>query len=133
MTGRVEYGAGICRRSARKRPSSPRLFGQSRDRFTLLPAVPLPMIYVASSAEAVVEVTKSVRPLQVTFLPFAHRWPRMSGLTVSECVLPTQLGRLDRYASGVRFRKYSSPIGIVRFKATTCRCSVALGSSSPRS
>ena len=43
-----------------------------------------------SSAEAVGEVTKSVRRLQVTFLPFARRWPRMSGLTVSECVLPTQ-------------------------------------------
>jgi hypothetical protein len=45
------------------------------------------------SAEAIVEVTKSVRRLQVTFLPFAHRWPRMSGLTVSECVLPTHKGQ----------------------------------------
>ena len=41
------------------------------------------------SVFADVEMTTSVRLLQVAYLTFAHRWPRMSGLTVSECVLPT--------------------------------------------
>ena len=35
------------------------------------------------SAFADIEVTKSVRRLQVAFLPFAHLLPRMSALTVS--------------------------------------------------
>jgi len=57
-----------------------------------------------SSAFADIEVTKSVRRLQVTFLPFAHRWPRMSGLTVSECVLPTHFCRSDQRYRRDRFQ-----------------------------
>jgi len=44
----------------------------------------------ALSAFAVIQVMTSVRRLRVAFLPFADRWPRMSGLTVSECLLSTQ-------------------------------------------
>lgn len=44
------------------------------------------------SAFAVIQVMTSVRRLRVAFLPFADRWPRMSGLTVSECLLPTRFG-----------------------------------------
>src|SRR5471032_2731723 len=50
-----------------------------------------------SSAFAVIQVMTSVRRLRVAFLPFADRWPRMSGLTVSECLLPTQSGHSGRF------------------------------------
>ena len=53
-------------------------------------------IRTAVSAFADMEVATSVGRLQVTFLPFAHRYPRTSGLTVSEFVLPEEMWRGSR-------------------------------------
>jgi hypothetical protein len=93
-------------RPARKSYSPAPSLGHSGVRYTQEAAIQCAMLSVVSSAGAAIEVTTSVRRLQVAFLPFARRWPRMSGLTVRECVLPTLSGHsthrrfTGRYLSG---------------------------------
>lgn len=67
--------------------------GHSKVRFTQLRDVPPTILFVASSAIAVIRVSALVRRLRIAFLPFACRRMRMTGLTTSGCVLATRSGR----------------------------------------
>jgi hypothetical protein len=80
---------------------------------------------VASSANAHVQVTMSRRQLEVSLLPFTHRWPPMSGLDISERVLPTLNGHLSHGSALARIRPTASPENsCVRFPDITYKRSV---------
>lgn len=102
FTAAIPAASAVARaiRSTPARPESHSIFPPPRH----VPAQLGPAAVGRFSAIADIEVRRWVGRLQVAFLPFAHRCPRMSSLTVGECVLPTLCGRwsLPNMSGGFR-------------------------------